>query len=106
MLDQLSYSIYLHPFHLIEWTEGEKLLKWADESGAGTPQWWDKADRSDFSNFSENIIRLYLIFNVQFQKWGKGKKEGLKMLKCWFCNSDIDKHKLCGGLLLLGKLKN
>lgn len=81
MLDQLSYSICLHCFPLIEWTEGEKPLMWADESGAGTPQQWDKAGRSDFSNLSENIVPLCLIFNLQFQRRGKGKKEGVKMLK-------------------------
>lgn len=54
---------------------------WADESGAGTPQQWDKAGRSDFSNLSENIVPLCLIFNLQFQRRGKGKKEGVKMLK-------------------------
>lgn len=51
---------------------------WADESGAGTPQQWDKSGRSDFSNLSENIIPLCLIFNLQLQRRGKSKKEGLR----------------------------
>lgn len=79
MLDQLSYSICLHCFPLIEWAAGEKPLMWADESGTGTPQRWDKAGRSDFSNLSENIVPLKV--KLQFQRWGKGKKEGVKMLK-------------------------
>lgn len=54
---------------------------WADESGAGPPQQWDKGGRSDFSNLSENIIPLYLIFNLQLQRWGKGKKEGVRFLR-------------------------
>lgn len=81
MLDQVSYSICLNWFSLIEWTEGEKPLMWADESGAGTPQQWDKGGRSDFSNLYENIFPFCLIFNLQFQRWGEGKKEGVKIFK-------------------------
>lgn len=54
---------------------------WADESRAGTPQQWEKAGRSDFSNLSENIFPLYLIFNLQFQRQENDKKDGVEMLK-------------------------